>query len=90
MISPIPEDRKSSGGKPDVFFWLVCPSCEWDCVIVRAETEVGLTCPLCAEDNGRDVYLRGGEGIAPDKVEGYDARITEAGRKRPDRRREDR
>lgn len=61
------------------FFYLECPSCEWDCVIAASETEMGLMCPVCAEDNGRDVYLRGGLGPTPEKVEGYDARQTPEG-----------
>jgi hypothetical protein len=59
--------------KPD-FFWLECPSCEWDCVISACRTELGLTCPMCAEDNGRDVWLRGGIGDMPATVEGCDDR----------------
>lgn len=60
------------------FFHLECPSCEWDCIIAAADAELGLTCPICAEDNGRDVYLRSGLGDLPDRVEGHDARVSTA------------
>lgn len=58
------------------FFYLVCPSCEFDCVIAAAKSGLGLRCPVCAEDNGRDVYLRSSAtDPIPDKVEGCDDRI---------------
>ena len=64
-----------SGEGVKEFFWLECPSCEWDCVVGPPGIgDLGLTCPLCAADNGRDVYLLTNHGEMPDKVEGHDAR----------------
>jgi hypothetical protein len=59
------------------FFYLECPSCEWDCVIAAVEAEGGETCPLCAEDNGQDVYLRSREAQDSDRPEGWDARAQQ-------------
>lgn len=57
------------------YFHLECPACGWDCVVGAPDLgDLGLTCPLCASDNGRDVYLRIQVGPLPATVEGHDAR----------------
>jgi hypothetical protein len=61
------------------FYLLECPSCEWDCITGPPTVgDLGLTCPLCAGDNGRDVQLRtkqtGAADELPVSVEGRDAR----------------
>lgn len=56
------------------FVYFECPACEWDCVLIRRESHVRLTCPLCAEDNGREVYLRSREAVEEDRPEGPDDR----------------
>lgn len=60
-------------------FHLECPACEWDCIVGPPGVgDLGLCCPLCAADNGRDVRLRtvGGERDLPATVEGRDARAS--------------
>jgi hypothetical protein len=56
------------------FFYLECPVCEWDCVVASAATNMGLMCPVCAEDNGREIWLRGRDAEPEDRPEGHDAR----------------
>lgn len=56
------------------FVYFECPECEWNCVLTKRESELGLTCPLCAGDNGRDVYLHSRDAAEDDRPEGVDAR----------------
>jgi hypothetical protein len=63
------------------YLYFYCPDCEWDTVHKETEPDdpthlhkFRYTCPLCAEDNGRDVFLRWRQALESDKPEAYDAR----------------
>lgn len=56
------------------YLYLECPVCEWDCVLAKSGSEMGLSCPLCAGDSGRGVYLRSRDATDDDRPEGADER----------------
>ncbi len=58
--------------QPD-FLYHECPSCEFSAV-TRADYAGPGLCPLCAEDNGRDVAMRRRIARDTDRPEGRDAR----------------
>ena len=58
--------------QPD-FDYFECPACEFSSV-QRATFTGGEDCPLCAEDNGRDVRMTRRTCRTTDKAEGKDAR----------------
>ena len=60
--------------QPD-FIYFECPLCGFDSV-QRKEFRGSDTCPLCAEDNGRDVEMTVRVCRDTDKPEGRDARET--------------
>lgn len=57
--------------QPGFTYW-ECKDCGFDAVTIDSiKTPI---CPLCAEDNGRDVEMVGRVANSEDKVEGKDAR----------------
>ena len=60
------------------FFHMECPACEWDCIVGPPGLgDLGICCPLCAEDNGRTVTVRTEARVSRDwtgTVEGSDDR----------------
>ena len=58
--------------QPD-FLWWECPVCEFSAV-TKATIEVAPTCPICAEDTGKDTPLESRVARSDDRPEGKDAR----------------
>lgn len=56
------------------FFYGECPVCEFSVIVERIPPKLASNCGLCAEDNGRDVWMSFREATDTDKAEGYDAR----------------
>lgn len=56
---------------PGFIYW-ECPVCEFNAI--TRELPQRPICPICAEDNGRDVEMKGRAARSTDKVEGADAR----------------
>lgn len=54
-----------------------CPECDFDAVLPN--TAGRQMCPLCAEDNGRDVTMTRRDATPDDKPEGRDWRKEEPG-----------
>lgn len=59
------------------FVYFECPDCGFDSVLhqTTADGTPGY-CPICAEDNGRDVRMRRRVADSDDKPEGRDARLV--------------
>ena len=57
------------------YFFGVCRDCEFSVVTDGIPPPLARCCPLCAEDNGRDVFMGFQPATADDKPEGYDARL---------------
>lgn len=55
------------------FDYFKCRECGFDS-IQRSDFSGSECCPLCAEDNGRDVVMQRRTAVAEDKPEGFDAR----------------
>lgn len=55
-----------------------CPVCEFSVVVERIPPKLASACALCAEDNGRDVFMVFRVATDDDKAEGYDARAGKA------------
>jgi hypothetical protein len=59
--------------QPD-FIYFECSDCGFDSV-QRIDFEGIYSCPLCAGDSGRDVYMTKRVCREDDKPEGFDARL---------------
>lgn len=58
------------------YIFFECPSCEFSSI--QRETFNGSrNCPMCAEDNGRDVRMTSRDAGEKDKPEGFDARAED-------------
>jgi hypothetical protein len=57
-----------------IFYYGECPVCEFSVVTAAVPPKLSSNCGLCAEDSGRDVWMRFREATTADKPEGYDAR----------------
>lgn len=58
------------------FEYFECPDCGFDSV-QRSDFDGSNVCPLCAGDNGRDVWMRRRPALDTDKPEGHDARRSQ-------------
>lgn len=58
----------------ETFTYFECRVCGFDAVVDAATADGGCYCPLCAEDNGRDVRMDSRPAIDTDKPEGRDMR----------------
>ena len=66
------------------FIWLECPECEFDCIL-QNDIKLPYYCPLCAEDNGRDVRMIIHTDSFPVSVEGRDERKFSSSRETRER-----
>lgn len=57
------------------YFFGVCRVCEFSVVTDGMPPPLARSCPICAEDNGRDVYMGFQPATANDRPVGYDARL---------------
>ena len=57
----------------DDFRYYECPVCQFD-VVLKKPIETHPYCPICAEDNGRDVRLNSRACLSTDEPEGRDDR----------------
>lgn len=60
------------------FDYFECSDCGFDSV-QRSDFDGSKYCPLCAEDNGRDVTMRRRPAVDSDMPEGKDARRSPQG-----------
>jgi len=56
------------------FYYGECPECQFSVITNAIPPKLASNCGLCAEDSGRDVWMRFREATDDDKAEGYDAR----------------
>ena len=55
-----------------------CPECQFSVVLRQEPPKLASNCGLCAEDSGRDVWMRFRTATDQDVAEGYDARKADA------------
>lgn len=58
------------------FVYGECPECQFSVILAQEPPKLASNCGLCAEDSGRDVWMRFRPATDDDKAEGYDARAA--------------
>lgn len=58
------------------FVYGECPECQFSVILAQEPPKLASNCGLCAEDSGRDVWMRFRPATDEDKAEGYDARAA--------------
>lgn len=57
------------------FTYYECPTCQYDTILQTDGEHKNVYCPLCADDNGKDVIMRGSVATVADRPEGRDDRM---------------
>lgn len=66
--------ERGGGSEGERYLFLECPDCQFSAVLTEARAHPYQCCPMCAEDNGRDIRMRERPATAEDKPEGSDDR----------------